>query len=275
MHRIIVGDETNLGTSTSWKVIQTSANGLSSALQHSTTNRHRTDINDKKVGWLLRWSDHVFSWSDKLHHSLAELRTLLLVSTVALFIQMTKVVGRTIVQLRTNVTTPSATILHPCHKRVNVGTTSLTTNDTGVARLHRVNFLFLRSSWSQWANDTTDGDLGLRHEVRRSGNLCTRESAHTLRNLDGKVNILFNGSAHPRHSWCGSHSWRPSWSRSALHLPLRRISLIEWRGGTLWIQLALTRSWGLTWWKWLLLHKGRWSGSGSALSHTVGDGQGM
>jgi len=91
-------------------------------------------------------TNHVLGGSQEFYNTLGEFGTLKSIPPETLVVQMAKVRRGSVVELATDITTPATTVFLPIDKGINVGSTSLTTNDTGTSRLDRVYFFIVFST---------------------------------------------------------------------------------------------------------------------------------
>ncbi len=123
MDAVIEGDETHLSARTARHRIQASAYCFGHAMEHTTPHTRRGDVNYEEVAGRLGRADHVLAGCDKLHDTLAQFRTGVTIAPTALLIEVTKVGCGYLVELGTNVASPSAAKFEKGNECINVGTT--------------------------------------------------------------------------------------------------------------------------------------------------------
>mmetsp|Transcript_4721 Transcript_4721/g.8691 ORF Transcript_4721/g.8691 Transcript_4721/m.8691 type:complete len:229 (+) Transcript_4721:2618-3304(+) len=154
-----------------------------------------------------------------------------------LLIQVTKVSRRTVIELSTNITTPTTSVFKPRYECVNVGATPLATNNSSVSWLNNVYFVFFTRSRSKRTNNSSNRHFALSRHASCLRNLVGGKQTKAFRNLNRKVYIFLKRSSHSTTSSNGSR----------LHLRSSRLLRIKGRRGSL--RVKLTRL--LPWSRWL------------------------
>ena len=123
MDAVIVRNEPHLRARASRHRIQASTNRLGHTVEHTTPYTRCRDINNEEVTGRLGRADHVLARRYKLHYALAQFWTGITIAPTTLLIEMTKVWCWYLVELRTNVASPSSAIFEEGYECINIGTT--------------------------------------------------------------------------------------------------------------------------------------------------------